>query len=180
MRLRLMSDVPLGAMLSGGLDSSLIVALMARNMSEPVKTFSVGFVEDGDENELADARLVAEHFGADHHELELSVSEQRRPRRARSGTSTSRSRISPRSASSRSPSSRRSHVTVALSGQGADELLAATRSTTRRPLAGALVSAARPGPRSAADGRSRARARRGSAARRGRWPRRTRSTACSR
>ena len=72
-RLRLMSDVPLGAMLSGGLDSSLIVALMARNLTEPVKTFSVGFVEAGEANELADAREVSARFGTDHHELELSL-----------------------------------------------------------------------------------------------------------
>ena len=57
---RLMSDVPLGAMLSGGLDSSLIVALMARNMSEPVKTFAVGFRDEHEVNELADARYVAD------------------------------------------------------------------------------------------------------------------------
>ena len=67
--LRLMSDVPLGAMLSGGLDSSMIVALMARHMSEPVKTFAVGFA--GEDSELPDARRVADAFGADHRELEL-------------------------------------------------------------------------------------------------------------
>jgi asparagine synthase (glutamine-hydrolysing) len=74
-RLRLMADVPLGAMLSGGIDSSLIVALMARNTPEPVKTFSVGFAEAGPQNELTDARRVAEFFGTEHHELELSFAE---------------------------------------------------------------------------------------------------------
>jgi asparagine synthase (glutamine-hydrolysing) len=73
-RLRLMSDVPLGAMLSGGLDSSLVVALMARHMNRPVKTFAIGFAEDT-QSELGDAREVATAFGADHTEVELSFRE---------------------------------------------------------------------------------------------------------
>ena len=51
---------------------SLIVAIMARHMSEPVKTFSVGFEGSGATSELADARLVADYFSTEHHELELS------------------------------------------------------------------------------------------------------------
>src|SRR3954466_2746659 len=67
-RTRLMSEVPLGAFLSGGVDSSAIVACMAEHMSEPVKTFSIGFPER-DFDELEYARVVAERFGTEHREF---------------------------------------------------------------------------------------------------------------
>lgn len=122
-RLRLMSDVPLGAMLSGGLDSSLVVALMARHASGPVKTFSVGFAEANNANELADARHVAGVLGTEHHELELSLSEQAvdledlvwHLDEPLADFSALGFHALCELASS--------HVTVALSGQGADELL---------------------------------------------------------
>jgi asparagine synthase (glutamine-hydrolysing) len=70
-RIRMMSDVPFGAFLSGGIDSSAVVGLMARHSSLPVKTFSVGFAEAA-YSELAHARTIAELFRTEHHELVVS------------------------------------------------------------------------------------------------------------
>jgi len=73
-RLRLMSDVPLGVFLSGGIDSAAITAVMSRLVDEPIKTFSVAFAER-EANELGYARTVAEAYRTDHHEVVVSPEE---------------------------------------------------------------------------------------------------------
>jgi asparagine synthase (glutamine-hydrolysing) len=74
--LHLQSDVPFGAFLSGGLDSSTIVALMAGSLAQPVNTFSVGFESHGSEvSEAHYAKLVADHFGARHHEVVITAAD---------------------------------------------------------------------------------------------------------
>ena len=120
--LQLMSDVPLGVMLSGGIDSSLIAALMARRMDRPVQTFSVGFAGTP-ANELATARTTAKALGADHHELELSLDDAVD---LESLAWTMDEPVADLSAIGFMALSglTAEHVTVALSGQGADELLA--------------------------------------------------------
>jgi len=75
-RMRLMSDVPLGVFLSGGIDSASIAAVMSRLVPEPIKTFSVGFAER-EANELTYARTVAHAYRTDHHEVVVSPDEFR-------------------------------------------------------------------------------------------------------
>ena len=119
-RMRLMSDVPLGAMLSGGLDSSLVVSLMGRHSDQPVKTFSVGF--EGADSELGDARRVAEWCGTEHHELEVALKPEQTQLEELvwhiDEPLTSLSSMGLLAVSSLAAE----HVKVALSGQGADEL----------------------------------------------------------
>lgn len=71
----MISDVPFGAFLSGGVDSTTNVALMGRHMTEPPRTFSVGFASGGRYSELAEARAVARHYQTDHHEVEIGLDE---------------------------------------------------------------------------------------------------------
>jgi asparagine synthase (glutamine-hydrolysing) len=74
-RKRMMSDVPFGVFLSGGVDSSTNVALMSELTDEPVRTFSIGFAEHEQYNELEYARSVARRFGTDHHEVIIDSSD---------------------------------------------------------------------------------------------------------
>jgi asparagine synthase (glutamine-hydrolysing) len=121
-RIRLISEVPLGALLSGGVDSSIIVALMARASTKPVKTFSIGFrAEQFNESEYA--RVVSERFGTEHHELVLE------PNIEETLQYLSSMMEEPFGDSSMLPTyyvcrMARREVTVALSGDGGDELFA--------------------------------------------------------
>jgi asparagine synthase (glutamine-hydrolysing) len=121
-RRRLMADVPLGAFLSGGIDSSIIVGLMADEAGAGVHTFSMGF-EDRSYNELPFARLVAKRFGTNHRE------EQVTPDILELATPLARAYDEPFGDVSAFPTYlisalARRHVTVALSGDGGDELFA--------------------------------------------------------
>ncbi len=118
-RKRLISEVPLGAFLSGGVDSSAVVAIMAGLIGDRVKTFAIGF-DDPLFNELPHARRVAERYGCEHHEFQV------RPRAIEVAPLLVRHYGEPYADSSAIPSFylaklTRQHVTVALNGDGGDE-----------------------------------------------------------
>jgi asparagine synthase (glutamine-hydrolysing) len=118
-RMHLVSDVPIGAFLSGGLDSSTVAACMARSASGPIKTFSIGF-DEADYDELRYARMLASRYGTEHFELVVKPDVMEvLPRLAEQFDE-------PFADASAVPTycvSRitRDHVTVALSGDGGDE-----------------------------------------------------------
>ncbi len=120
---RLMSDVPLGAFLSGGMDSSVVVGTMSRLMSEPVKTFSIGFEQEG-YDERPYARLIAQKFSTDHRERVVQPQDvvDVLPKLVwHLDEPFFDSSIVPTYYVSQLA---REHVTVALSGDGGDELFA--------------------------------------------------------
>jgi asparagine synthase (glutamine-hydrolysing) len=121
-RIRLRSDVPLGAFLSGGLDSAAVLALMTKHSSRPVQTFSIGF-DDPDYDELAAARATAKAFGADHHEWVVT------PDCVAIADKLATHYDEPFADASAIPTffvaeRARHHVTVCLTGDGGDELFA--------------------------------------------------------
>src|SRR3954447_24370994 len=140
-RIRLVSEVPLGAFLSGGVDSSAIVACMAEHMSEPVKTFSIGFPER-EFDELEYARAVASRFGTDHREFVVE------PDALEIMPKLARHYGEPYADPSAIPSFylselTKQHVTVALNGDGGDESFAGySRYRANRMLRGLKWQAA--------------------------------------
>jgi len=125
-RMRMMSDVPLGAFLSGGLDSSTIVAMMSQSTSDPVKTFSAVFEEGSYYDESKYARMISERFETDHHEIMLNVNDAKLLPKVIWHTEepVPDSSLIPRFLLDQKA---KKHVKVILAGEGGDELFVGYR-----------------------------------------------------
>jgi asparagine synthase (glutamine-hydrolysing) len=140
-RRRMIADVPLGALLSGGVDSSIVVAEMAAASTETMKTFSIGF-EESAYNELPQASLIARRFATDHHEFVV------KPDAIELLPTIVRHYGEPYADSSAIPSfyvaeMTRRHVTVALNGDGGDESFAGYLRHVANGLTGSIQTAPR-------------------------------------
>jgi asparagine synthase (glutamine-hydrolysing) len=139
-RLRLMSEVPLGALLSGGVDSSVVVAVMSRLLSRPVQTFSVGFDAPGPYSELPYARQVATHLHTEHRDIVVGARDLLRELPAlvwHQDEPVSEPAAIPTFLVSRLA---RQTVTVVLTGEGGDELFAGYPKYAADPLARRLAA----------------------------------------
>ncbi len=123
---RLISEVPLGAFLSGGLDSSIVVALMAEHSNAPIKTFSIGF-EEAHYSETQYARLIAERYGAEHHEFIFRPNDLTRVIEGVANAADEPFADPAALPLYELARETRQHVTVALCGDGGDETLAGYR-----------------------------------------------------
>ncbi len=120
-RRRLLADVPVGAYLSGGLDSSIVVAAMAKHSSAPVKTFAIGFREEGF-NEFRWARLVAQRYATEHHEIEIDLGDYHELWGEMIRFRDAPLAVPNEVALLRMSKELKRSITVVLSGEGADEL----------------------------------------------------------
>ncbi|MEQ9423935.1 MAG: asparagine synthase (glutamine-hydrolyzing) [Cyclobacteriaceae bacterium] len=118
---RMISDVPFGAYLSGGLDSSIVVALMAKIAKEPIKTFTIGFEEEG-YNEFGYAREVADLYQTDHHEILLSSGNYIDEMERLIGFKDAPLSVPNEPALHVMSAELKKYITVVLSGEGADEI----------------------------------------------------------
>lgn len=121
-KMQMVSDAPLGAFLSGGVDSSLLVALMAKNSQKKIKTFSIGFETDAEIDETEDAQKIAKYLGTDHHRV-LITGQDVKNQIKNIARSLDQPSVDGANAFFVSMAAKKM-VTVAISGTGGDELFA--------------------------------------------------------
>ncbi len=130
---RMLSDVPLGAYLSGGVDSSIITSIMAKNSHNPVKTFTIGFIEDG-YNEFKYAKLVSQKYKTEHHEIVFTKESYIENMQTLIKFKDLPLGVINEPSLYAMSKALKEHITVVLSGEGADEVFGGYGRIFRSPL----------------------------------------------